>query len=190
MKALIASTTLAFLSVFSPAQEASDENLAAAGKLIETMGIRKDMDTNFKAAMQPMLQPMIQQMGLTPEQVTELNAIFSDWWENDVDQEAIITDFKKLYADTFSTEELKELGLFYETPLGKKMLMSMPELTQKGMQIGALAADAKQPQLKEKIEAFQKRVMEGNAPAEKEEPMKKELPVEVETTEEAKEAAE
>ena len=181
MKALIASTTLALLTVFAPAQEANEEALAAAGKLIETMGVREEMAVGFKAAMEPMLQPMIQQMGLNAEQVAELNAIFSGWWENDIDQEAIITDYKKLYADTFSAEELAELELFYQTPLGKKMLLTMPELTQKGMQIGMTAAQAKQPELMAKMQAFQERITKENAPA----PAPAEEPVE-----EEKEAAE
>ena len=166
MKALIASTTLALLTVFASAQEPNEESLAAAGKLIETMGVREEMATGFKTAMAPMLQPMIQQMGLNEEQVAELNAIFSGWWENDIDQDAIITDYKKLYADTFSTEELNELELFYQTPLGKKMLLTMPDITQKGMQIGMTAAQDKQPQLMAKMQAFQERVAKENAPAE------------------------
>lgn len=165
MKALIVSTTLALLTVFAPAQDSNEEALTAAGKLIEAMGIREEMANGFKAAMEPMLQPMIQQMGLKPAQIAELNAIFNSWWEDDIDQDAIISEYQALYANTFTAEELKELGLFYQTPLGKKMLMTMPELTQKGMQIGMTAAQAKQPELIAKMEAFQERITGENAPA-------------------------
>lgn len=166
MKALIASTTLALLTVFSAAQEGDEESLAAAGRLIETMGVREDMAAGFKAAMAPMLQPMIQQMGLNEVQVIELNAIFAGWWENDIDQDAIITQYKTLYAETFTTEELNELKLFYQTPLGKKLLITLPDITQKGMEIGMLAAQAKQPQLIEKMVAFEEQVAKENAPKE------------------------
>lgn len=184
MKALIASTTLALLTVFSPAQEASEESLAAASKLIETMGVREEMAMGFKTAMEPMLQPMIQQMGLNEAQIAELNAIFTGWWENDIDQDAIIDGYKQLYAETFTTEELTELELFYQTPLGKKLLLTLPELTQKGMQLGMTAAQAKQPELMAKMQAFQEHIAAENAPAE-EEPLPEET-----GTEEAKEAAE
>ncbi|GHC59445.1 DUF2059 domain-containing protein [Roseibacillus persicicus] len=166
MKALIASTTLALLTAFSSAQEANEESLAAAAKLIETMEVRQEMATGFKAAMEPMLQPMIQQLGLNPEQVAELNEIFTSWWEEDVDQEAVIEKFKNVYAETFTAEELTELELFYQTPLGKKMLHLMPELTQKGMQIGMEAAQAKQPELMAKMKAFEEKVSKQKAPAE------------------------
>lgn len=168
MKALIASTTLALLTALSPAQEAGEETLAAAGKLIDTMGVREEMAVGFKAAMKPMLQPMIQQMGLNEAQIVELNAIFTGWWENDIDQEAIIKNYKALYAETFTTEELIELELFYQTPLGKKLLLTMPDLTQKGMQIGMNAAQAKQPELMAKMQAFQEQVAKDNAPAKEE----------------------
>ena len=158
MKALIVSTALACLTAFSSAEEPTDKALTAAEKLIETMGIREEMATGFKAAMEPMLQPMIQQMGLNEKQVEELNAIFTSWWEDDIDQEAIVSQFKVLYANSFTLEELTELQLFYQTPLGKKVLLSMPELTQKGMQIGMTAAQAKQAQLMEKMQAFQEQL--------------------------------
>lgn len=166
MKALIASTTLTLLTIFAPAQEINEESLTAAGNLIETMGVREEMANSFKAAMAPMLQPMIQQMGLNAEQINELNAIFTNWWENDIDQEAIIKEFKSLYAKVFTAEELKELGLFYETPLGQKLLISLPQLTQQGMQIGQAAAEAKQPELIAKMQAFQEKIAKENAPAE------------------------
>ena len=158
MKALVASTTIALLTLFAPAQNASEESKAAAGKLIETMGVREELAKNFKAAMEPMLQPMIQQMGLNAEQVSELNAIFTSWWEEDIDQDAIVDQYKEIYAETFTADELKEMSLFYETPLGKKVLMTMPELTQKGMQIGMNAAQSKQGELMAKMEAFQARI--------------------------------
>lgn len=168
MKSLIASASLIFLTAFAPAQEISEEALSAADKLIETMGIREEMAFGFKATMKPILQPMIQQMGLNEKQIAEFNSIFTDWWENDVDQDSIISEYKHLYAETFSTQELTELDLFYQTPLGKKMLLSMADITKKGVQIGTVAAQAKQPQLLAKIQAFQEQIAKENEPAEEE----------------------
>ena len=164
MKSLIASTTLALLTLFAPAQEANEESLAAAERLLNIMGTQEQMAESFQAAMTPMLQPMIQQLQLNAEQVEELNSIFTSWWEDDIDQTTIIDKFKQLYAETFTAEELTELELFYQTPLGKKMLVTLPEVTQKGMEIGMLAAGEKQPELTAKIEAFTEKIMKENAP--------------------------
>ena len=163
MKTLIASVTLALLTIITPAQEANEESLAAAGKLIETMGIRRELATNFQSAM----EPMIQQMGLPPEQAVKMRAIFGEWWEKDIDQEAVIAQFKKLYAETFSIDELAELELFYQTPLGQKVLKSTPAITQKGMQIGMAAAQTKQPELEARMKAFHEGTAKEQAPAEK-----------------------
>ncbi len=154
MKVFIIITTLALLTSFASAQEVNEKSLAEASELIEIMELRTQISTSFEAAMQPMLEPMIEQMNLNPAQVTELSAIFTNWWENDIDQESIILKYSTLYASTFTLKELTGLKSFYQTPLGKKVLMTMPQLTQKGMEIGMTAAQEKQPQLTAKIEAF------------------------------------
>ena len=41
----------------------------------------------------------------------------------------------KLYTSNFSESELKELVAFYQSPLGKKVLEKMPQLTQQSAQM-------------------------------------------------------
>jgi hypothetical protein len=163
MKKLILAATFSFLTFSVSAQEVDQERLEAADTLLDTMGVREDMSTNFQSSMTTMLQPMVQQLGLDAEQTKELNAIVTDWWENDIDQDAIMTEFQKLYAESFTTGELEELNLFYQTPLGQKVVELMPELTQKGMQIGMQAAQSKQALLMEKMQAFEAGIQEEQA---------------------------
>ncbi|MDD2054901.1 DUF2059 domain-containing protein [Pseudomonas putida] len=44
-------------------------------------------------------------------------------------------DMVKLYTSNFSEAELKELMAFYQSPLGKKVLEKMPQLTQQSAQL-------------------------------------------------------
>ncbi|WAH60294.1 DUF2059 domain-containing protein [Pseudomonas silvicola] len=44
-------------------------------------------------------------------------------------------DMIKLYTDTFTEQELKDLVKFYQSPLGKKVLEKMPAVTQQSAQI-------------------------------------------------------
>ncbi|MGE8410221.1 MAG: DUF2059 domain-containing protein [Pseudomonas sp.] len=44
-------------------------------------------------------------------------------------------DMIKLYTATFSESELKDLVAFYESPLGKKVLEKMPQVTQQSAQL-------------------------------------------------------
>lgn len=41
----------------------------------------------------------------------------------------------KLYTTNFSESELKDLVAFYQSPLGKKVLEKMPQLTQQSAQM-------------------------------------------------------
>ncbi|EIK95662.1 hypothetical protein PMM47T1_16288 [Pseudomonas sp. M47T1] len=44
-------------------------------------------------------------------------------------------DMVKLYTDTFTEQELKDLVKFYQSPLGKKVLEKMPSVTQQSAQL-------------------------------------------------------
>lgn len=155
MKKLLLTATLTFLTVFASAEEANDESMAAAEKLLVTMKVQEDLTTNFKTSMEFMLQPMVQELRLSAEQTKKLNEIITDWWENDIDQKDIFKQYKVIYANNYTAEELAELELFYQTPLGAKVLALTPELTQRGMEIGMAAAQEKQPILMEKMQAFE-----------------------------------
>ncbi|MDD2055930.1 DUF2059 domain-containing protein [Pseudomonas sp. JQ170] len=44
-------------------------------------------------------------------------------------------DMVKLYTNTFTESELKDLVAFYQSPLGKKVLEKMPQVTQQSAQL-------------------------------------------------------
>ncbi|WP_327438534.1 DUF2059 domain-containing protein [Pseudomonas donghuensis] len=44
-------------------------------------------------------------------------------------------DMVKLYTSTFTESELKDLVAFYQSPLGKKVLEKMPQVTQQSAQL-------------------------------------------------------
>lgn len=48
----------------------------------------------------------------------------------------ILAETVPIYARTFSADELKQLTAFYRSPIGAKMLASMPQLMAQGMQVG------------------------------------------------------
>lgn len=64
------------------------------------------------------------------------------------------TDFAKIYASEFSESEIKELTIFYSTPLGKKVLEKSPALLQKGMQLGQQTAMAHQAELQDMMKSL------------------------------------
>ncbi|MGV7210530.1 DUF2059 domain-containing protein [Oxalobacteraceae bacterium A2-2] len=48
----------------------------------------------------------------------------------------ILAETVPIYARNFSPDELKQIAAFYRTPVGAKMLATMPRLMGEGMQVG------------------------------------------------------
>ena len=51
-------------------------------------------------------------------------------------KEQMLTLVAPLYAEKFTVQELTEIGKFYKTPIGQKLITTQPEIMQKSMQIG------------------------------------------------------
>ncbi|AYC33589.1 DUF2059 domain-containing protein [Pseudomonas cavernae] len=61
-------------------------------------------------------------------------------------------DMVKLYTSNFTEQELKDLLAFYESPLGKKMLQKMPELTAQSAQLTQAKLESAVPQVNKLLE--------------------------------------
>ncbi|MEX5354291.1 DUF2059 domain-containing protein [Pseudomonas juntendi] len=55
--------------------------------------------------------------------------------DNAIGWNKIKPDMVKLYTDTFTEAELKDLVKFYESPLGRKVMREMPKVTQQSAQM-------------------------------------------------------
>ena len=61
-------------------------------------------------------------------------------------------DIISIYAGAFSEGELNEIIRFYRTPTGRKMIEKLPELTNKGMQLGAQKVQENQDELRHMLQ--------------------------------------
>jgi hypothetical protein len=68
------------------------------------------------------------------------------------------TDVAALYAETFDESELNDLIKFYKSPLGKKMIAHLPELTEKSMQISQARIQSVNPDLHKILVEFEPRI--------------------------------
>jgi hypothetical protein len=66
-----------------------------------------------------------------PVMIAETNAIFAD--PSLVDE--ILAESIPLYASTYTVDEIRQLGAFYQSPVGQKMLANMPKLMAESMAI-------------------------------------------------------
>jgi uncharacterized protein len=105
-------------------------------------------DGRAKAAMR-LLDAMDMRVNLarTVEQVTEAEvektpalvpykSVLLEFMNKYMGYDNIKADLAKLYADAYTQSELEELARFYQTPVGKKLLNKLPELTVQGARLG------------------------------------------------------
>jgi hypothetical protein len=57
-------------------------------------------------------------------------------------------EYLKIYASSFTTEEIEEITAFYRTPAGQSMLAKTPAITQAGMKVAQGRMVEMQPKLK------------------------------------------
>jgi hypothetical protein len=105
-------------------------HLASASQLIESTGMTG-------ARLAAMRGQMIESMSVTihiPEKnkqkfINDMNNFMNKY----LPLESFKGKFVRLYAETFTEDELNQLISFYRSPLGEKILAKLPVLMQKGM---------------------------------------------------------
>ena len=80
-----------------------------------------DMTVDNLVRMQPSLSEK-------KKEITTFVQSFLSW-------KSIEPEITEIYKEAFSEAELRELIGFYQTPIGKKVLKVLPELSQKGMDL-------------------------------------------------------
>ncbi len=106
----------------------------SAEEFLEVMQVEKAM-TKMAAIL---ADSMIKQ---NPQQA-DYNDVFFEWFDETMSWSKLRDRFVTIYMNAFSERELRELIAFYRTPTGRKSIESMPELMQKGAEIGNEAAMA------------------------------------------------
>ncbi len=127
----------------SPAQ------MKAAEDLIAVM----DMEQVFNQGMETMLQAQIKANPMLKEYEDILRGFMSKYLKWD----ELKSDYAKIYVDVFSEGELRQMVELYQTPLGKKMLKTLPDLLARGAQ---LSGDRLQPHLPELQQQIMERVQQ------------------------------
>ena len=100
----------------------------SAEKLLEAM----EMDKNYERLMEQMADMQVRQ---NPAFANKKEAVIA-FFDKYMGYEKLKPDLVAMYADVFNEQELNDLVAFYKTPTGKKSVSVMPELAQKGSQLG------------------------------------------------------
>lgn len=124
---------LVLLASLVPAVYArADENSHRAA-VLELCGVM-DLEHVMQESMNRMIDLQMQQA----PQIQGARPQFEKFFNKYLSWNALKDDYVKLYMQAFSEPELRELITFYKTPTGKKAVKQMPQLLQKGAELGAV----------------------------------------------------
>ncbi len=143
-------------ALVSPMSLVAATKTESVEKLLQVMQMEKQMSGRFEAMM-PMINQVAAQLKLNPAQAKELEGIYRDWFEQDFDRKAILDKTVIAYEKAFTQEEVEAITAFYQTPAGMKMLEKSPELMKAGAKLGMQEAQARQPQLFQRLAPFMKK---------------------------------
>ena len=145
----------AFAQTLAPASAQLDPSAVTAVKeLMDAMKFRDMMQMSFAQIQQNLPQMMLQgatgAINANPklnaaqkkkaiaEAATELPAAakaFADTMNDPKMMDELVAEIAPLYARHFSADELRTMAAFYRTPVGLKMMQTMPQLMGESMQI-------------------------------------------------------
>jgi len=121
------------LPILASAQDATPR--PDVDELLTVMRIDK-MLANMMEPMKKMLGGMAQQQGMSPEAAAKAKAtqdkIFSTV-TSEMSGTRMKTEMARIYAETFTPDEIKGITAFYKSPAGQAFLDKQPILMQKSM---------------------------------------------------------
>ena len=129
---------------------------ALAEELLVLMDTQKNIEKSFEMVKQmqfSQLQEMVPQTEGSSKQAQSVIKETMDIVSQEMSWDKIKDDYIRIYADTFTEEELKGIVRFYKTPIGQKFIEKTPELMRKSMEIS-------QKQMRELMPKIQKMIKE------------------------------
>ncbi len=110
------------------------ERIAAAKELLKTMGSSKRFDVMIKTLISGMARS---QAARLPKKEKEIRAIFELLEDKFLARKSeIMSKLAPLWAEKFTTAEIKEVTNFFRSPIGRKVVREQIGIMQKGAQIG------------------------------------------------------
>jgi uncharacterized protein len=118
-----------------PAAPPSAEARGAARALTDMLGFDRQAQAMIQTMRAEMIQAVMRSNGKTPEEAVKVvDEVFMP--DFTAQEPALLTALVDVWAATFTTQELKDLRAFYLTPLGQKLIASLPGMGQQGWAAG------------------------------------------------------
>jgi hypothetical protein len=88
----------------------------------------------------------------TNPQLSDYQQVIRDWYLKLLSDRELESDVSRMYARFFTEQEMKELTTFYHTPIGQKMLKSLPGIFKQTLIIGVKHTQGHGPELEDQLE--------------------------------------
>ena len=137
--ALLLAAGLALPAHAQPGQEPSPARMAAAREMMVASKVRE----NFDASLARMLEAQI----VANPEMHQFEPVLRGFFAKYMRWDDLEPDFARLYAETYSEEELRELARFYRTPLGQRLVSTSPELIARGAALSEQRVQKHLPEL-------------------------------------------
>jgi Uncharacterized protein conserved in bacteria (DUF2059) len=131
----------------------ADDSLALANKYLELTGAPAFLQQSFESGIKSSLDRMRAQ-GAPAELVDSIQSEAHGFFLENFKWDEVKPKLAKLYADTFTEAELREIDAFYETPAGQKAVAKLPTLMQVGGQIAMSGVQEKMPEFQQHVAAM------------------------------------
>lgn len=131
---------IAFL-LWIPMVNGSDATDEDVKKFFDVISVKR----NYQAGIEGMMA--VQRR--TVKDFYLFESTFKEWVDKYISWESVEPDMIKLYRGHFSSEDIKELTRFYQTPVGKKYIENAPLISKETMKIGGDAAASNRKYLQE-----------------------------------------
>lgn len=130
-----------------------DTHREAAREIYHLTSPRETFISNFCEVFKIQLKQLAEQ-GIEESKIDQIQKASATYAEAIVDDPEFEKRMVSIYVETFTEPEIQELIRFYRTPTGKKALLKMPELFQKGGKVGQELAEKHQPEFQKAVQSI------------------------------------
>lgn len=104
-------------------------------RLMKLLDISKSSKEQAKVAFAPSLEKFRKQ-GISEAGIAEISAAADRFFSKVFEDPAMVTELEKIYSKVYTDQEIELLLAFYDTPVGRKSLTTMPQVMAECMQVG------------------------------------------------------
>ena len=135
----------------STAKQQQTSNLAQVYDLFEVMHIRDNYEKLVKIRLSTISRMLPPEIKNDPEMKKKYIKILSDFISENMNWDKIKEDMAKIYANNYTSEEMKDLKKFYVSDTGQKVLKTLPKISKETMQMVQTKMMSHMGELQEKI---------------------------------------